>query len=34
MDFNKLIENVTSWAIERGIDKESPLSQMQKILEE
>lgn len=34
MDFNKLIENVTSWAIEREIDKESPLSQMQKILEE
>lgn len=34
MDFNKLIENVTSWAVERGIDKESPLSQMQKILEE
>jgi hypothetical protein len=26
MDFNKLIENVTNWAVERGIDKESPLS--------
>ena len=26
MDFNKLIEIVTSWAVERGIDKESPLS--------
>ena len=34
MDFNKLIENVTSWAIEREIDKESYFSQMQKILEE
>ena len=34
MDFNKLIENVTSWAIEREIDKESYFSQMQKIVEE
>lgn len=34
MKFNELIENVTDWAIEREIDKENPLSQMQKILEE
>lgn len=30
MKFNELIENVTDWAIEREIDKENPLSQMQK----
>lgn len=34
MDFNKLIENVIEWAVDREIERESPLSQMQKILEE
>ena len=34
MDFNKLIENVTEWATDREIETESPINQMQKILEE